>query len=179
MAKQETDLLAVIPINTSRMLRGAIWVVAAGCAGAAGAVVTRGVNERWQKEYEAVSVEYEGQEFAPHFDGNMFMPDKVLPSGLHETCSWDRRRVGPVVDGLAAGEWTLFDLQGNERGRVTLKAGEPYGPCAFWDATGKRRVSGAYKGSQKRVGLWTLDNVLGEGRKYVLFRPGWSVGDQR
>jgi len=177
LAREEST--STLKLERSWKLRSAfLTVLAAGglsvCVLALGRRVVHGLEDR-QAQYDALSVAFEGQRLAPHYNGNMLSTDEVLPDGLHKSVDWDRTWIGRYVDGRESGEWKLSDSDGRPCGLVTMKGGEPCGPCEFWDASGKRRVSGAYKGWSKRVGLWTLDNVLGDGRTYVLYRPAWSV----
>jgi hypothetical protein len=57
---------------------------------------------------------------------------------------------------------------GAVRRTVTKIGGEDTGPCEFWDATRMKHVTGSFRHG-RRVGLWRLENVLGDGTTYLFF----------
>jgi hypothetical protein len=119
--------------------------------------------------YERISRQFEEPEWPAGIDGNMICPWKDLPDGRCEIERWNGwRSVGPLESGRESGSWETLAPDGSVRARFEMRGGEREGPCEFRDATGLRRVHGAYRRSQ-RIGLWTLENVLGQGSTYLYF----------
>jgi hypothetical protein len=126
-------------------------------------------NSAARSAYESVATQFEAPFLPPGFDGDMIGKHMDLPDGRREVewaAGW--RDVGPLVSGLASGSWSTLAPDGSIRARYEMRAGEREGPCEFQDATGTRRVKGQYR-ADRRIGLWTLENVLGEGRTLVYF----------
>jgi hypothetical protein len=167
----------VIPIEASWRLRPAfrVLLLAAIVVPSALAVLVANAHRKW--DYNAISNEFEEPELPPQFDGDMLGSNSVRTDGMSQV-EWADGWVyfGPQQDGKDSGVWTILDPEGHERGHFNMREGNRDGPCELWDATGRRRVTGSYR-KWNRVGLWTLDNVLGEGRRYVMYTPAWTVGD--
>lgn len=119
--------------------------------------------------YESISRQFEEPELPEPGEWDFFFQWKDLPNGRSEMeypNGW--RKVGQLESGLESGPWATIAPDGSIRARYEMHAGEQEGPCEFRDATGLRRVRGAFRHSD-RIGLWTLENVLGEGTTYLYF----------
>lgn len=124
-----------------------------------------------RRAYQRIARQFEEPEWPAGVVGNMMCPIKDLPDGRREILMWDGwRSVGPVDSGLESGTWVTLAPDDSVRARFDMRRGEREGPCEFRDASGLRRVRGAYRNSH-RVGLWKLENVLGEGTTYLYFGP--------
>ncbi len=165
----------MIPIEVTWRLRPAYRILLAALIVVPSTLAVLTVNGRRKWDYNTISNEFEEPELPPHFVGNMPGSTHTRADGSSELVwgsGWSYS--GPLQDGKDSGVWTIRDPEGHERGHLEMRHGNRDGPCEFWDATRRRRVSGSYKNS-RRVGIWTLDNVLGEGRTFVLYRPAWSL----
>ena len=128
---------------------------------------------RWQvglkRAYGKVSVLYEEPYLPPGFVGNFFSHSDDRQDRTRETYLLDGwREFGPLVDGQETGEWSYRAPDGMVRGRFWKRNGQQTGPCEFWDATGTRRVSGRYVNGH-RVGIWKLQNVIGDGTSFIWY----------
>jgi hypothetical protein len=121
--------------------------------------------------YERIATQFEEPFLPVGFDGDMMGANRDLPDGRREI-EWAEgwRSVGPVVSGLDSGTWEIIAPDGSIRARFEMRGGERDGPCEFRDARGLCRVRGAYRRSQ-RCGIWTLENVLGQGSAHLYFGP--------
>ena len=132
-------------------------------------------NGRRQSDYERVADEFEQPERPAGFCGDRWGIPSTRPDGLYQV-EWQGGWIyfGPRAGEKDTGLWKIQDPEGHVRGQLSMRDDNRDGPCEFWDVTGRRRVRGAYA-HWHRVGVWTLDNVIGEGRRYVLYSPSWSV----
>lgn len=147
-----------------------VLVVAVLAFGATSAWFVRR-NDSARSEYEGIATQFEDPFLPPGFDGNMFGGHTDLP-GSQRQIDWADgwRSVGPVQDGLETGTWSIIAPDGSVRARFEMRGGQREGSCEFQDATGARRVHGEYRASH-RVGVWTLEHVLGAGTTRVYFGP--------
>ena len=132
-------------------------------------------NNALRTAYEQIASDFEDPFLAigPHpahdFDGNMFGRNTDLPDGRRQI-EWGHgwRSVGPVQGDLDSGGWSILSPDGSVRARFEMRDGQREGPCEFQDAIGARRVHGQFH-ADHRVGVWTLENVLGAGTTRVYF----------
>jgi hypothetical protein len=166
----------VIQLEANWRVRPAFWVVFVTAITIPGLVALSSANDRKAEEYDRVSERYEAFDYMcpPGLPLDLWSKDEKHPDGLHTFAAYGGTLSGPFALGRASGTWDACDSGGRLRGHVTMNDGQPTGPCEFWDPDGSWRISGSYE-HWHRVGLWTFDNVLEEGRKHVLYRPWWSV----
>jgi len=124
-----------------------------------------------REAYERIAMQFEEPFLPLDFVGNMLGVNKDLPDGRREIQWADGWRcVGPLESGRESGTWVTLAPDGSVRAQFEMRDNEREGPCEFRDATGLRHIRGAYRHSH-RVGLWKLENVLGEGTTYLYFGP--------
>jgi hypothetical protein len=151
----------------------AVFVTSLAIPGVVALFVTN-AHRTW--EYERIAHTYEGMERLdpPGLAFGLWSLDKEHPDGLHTCEAFGGTMSGCFAHGRASGTWDAYDSSGRLRGHVAMEDGQPNGPCEFWDPSGAWRIRGSYK-NWYRAGLWSFDNVLGDGRKYVLYSPAWSM----